>query len=53
MYSSHNCSEFHDERDSLSPEKSKRRLKTPAQVQALEKFYSGTIAALQITDFKD
>lgn len=37
MEESHN---MHYERDSLSNEKSKRRLKTPAQVQALEKFYN-------------
>lgn len=38
------------ERNSLSPDKGKRRLKTPAQVQALEKFYNGTIAASAISE---
>jgi hypothetical protein len=43
-------SEVHSEENKVSSEKDKkRRLKTPAQVMALEKFYNGMISTLVIS----
>lgn len=43
-------SEVHSEENKVASEKDKkRRLKTPAQVMALEKFYNGMISTLVIS----
>ena len=46
-------SEVHSEENKVSSEKDKkRRLKTPAQVMALERFYNGMITYLVISSLR-